>query len=127
MGIIYNDGYIGFSSKQYEKNKSFILTDVELVKEDLRNHIFTRYGERIKSPLFGTRIPDLIYEPLDDIALSIIFQDLTKVFNYDPRVILNDLRILPLYKDNSVKAIADLTFKYLDFRGQMDIHIEFEG
>ena len=127
MGIIYNDGYIGFSTKQYEKNKSFVLTDVELVKEDLRNHIFTRYGERIKSPLFGTRIPDLIYEPLDARVLSIIRDDLTKVFNYDPRVTLNDLRILPLYSDNAVKAIADLTFIYLDFTGQMDIHIEFEG
>ena len=127
MGIVFTDGYIGFSTKQYEKNKSFILTDVDLVKEDLKNHIFTRFGERPKNPMFGTRIPDLVYEPLDDIALSIISQDLTKVFNYDPRVTLNDLRVIPLYNDNSVKAIADLTFVYLNFSGQMDIHIEFEG
>lgn len=127
MGIIFRDGYIGFSTKQYEKDKSFTLTDVNLVKEDLLNHIFTRKGERVKMPTFGTRIPDLVYEPLDDRVLRIIDTDLRAVFNYDPRVTLNDLRILPLYQHNAVKAIADVTFIYLNFTGQMDIHIEFEG
>ncbi len=127
MGIIYTDGYIGFSSKQYEKNKSFVLKDVNLVKEDLKNHIFTRFGERLKMPLFGTRIPDLVYEPLDERALKIINDDLTKVFTYDPRVTLNNLRVIPMYQDNSVMAVADLTFIYLDFTGQMSINIEFEG
>lgn len=127
MGIIFNDGYIGFSTKQYEQNKNFILTDVDLVKQDLLNHIFTRRGERIKMPTFGTRIPDLIYEPLDQIALDIIDADLTAVFKYDPRVTLNNLVLIPSYQENMVKAIADVTFIYLNFNDQMDIHIEFEG
>lgn len=127
MGIVFNDGYIGFSTRQYEKNKSFILTDVDLVKQDLLNHIFTRKGERVKMPTFGTRIPDLVYEPLDASALDIITTDLTAVFKYDPRVTLNNLRVIPLYEDSAVKAIADVTFIYLNFNDQMDIHIEFEG
>jgi phage baseplate assembly protein W len=127
MGIVFRDGYIGFSTKQYEKSKSFILTDVNLVKEDLLNHIFTRKGERLKMPTFGTRIPDLVYEPLDERVLGIIQDDLTTVFTYDPRVTLNELRIIPLYQDNAVKAIADLTYVYLNFTGVLDIHIEFEG
>lgn len=127
MGIVFTDGYKGFSTKQYERNKSFILTNVELVKEDLRNHIFTRRGERLKMPTFGTRIPDLVFEPLDAVALRIINQDLTTVFTYDPRVVLNSLQVLPVYENNTVTAFADLTFVYLNFSGVMDIHIEFEG
>lgn len=127
MGIVFTDGYTGFSTKQYENNKSFILTDINLVKEDLRNHIFTRRGERPKMPTFGTRIPDLPYEPLDDTSLRIIREDLTAVFNYDPRVRLDNLQVLPLYGINTVKAIADLTYIYLNFSDQFDVHIEFEG
>lgn len=126
MSIIKLDGYIGFSSKSYEKNKSFILRDVELVKEDLKNHIFTRKGERVKMYTFGTRIPDIQFEPLDFRTLNIVTEDLTAVFNYDPRVDLLDLKILPLYEESAIVAIADLNFKYLNFNDQLDIRIEFE-
>lgn len=127
MGIVFKDGYVGFSTKQYEKNKSFILTDVDLVKEDLLNHIFTKKGDRPKMPNFGTRIPDLAFEPLDAKSLRIVNVDLTAVFNYDPRVKLNTLRILPLYEEKAIVAVADLDFIYLNFSGQLDIRIEFEG
>lgn len=126
MGRITNDGYVGFSSKNYEKNKSFRLTDVEIVKEDLRNHIFTRRGERIKMTTFGTRIPDLPFEPLDDMSLSIVREDLTTVFNYDPRVSLIQLNVIPLYDESAILAIADLNFIYLNFSGQLDIRIDFQ-
>lgn len=120
------DGYTGFSSKNYEKTKSFKIYDVEAVKTDLLNHIFTRKGERIRMPNFGTRIPDMVYEQLDDITLNIIETDLTTVFNYDPRVSLHALRIIPLYRENTVVAIADLFFNYLNFSDQLDIRIEFQ-
>lgn len=126
MAIIKLDGYIGFSSKRYEKNKSFVIRDVELVKEDLKNHIFTRKGERVAMYTFGTRIPDLPFQPLDDISLNIVREDLTMVYNYDPRVELLDLRIIPLFEESAIVAIADLNFIYLNFNDQMDIRIEFE-
>lgn len=126
MAITRNDGYIGFSSKNYERNKSFRLTDIELVKEDLKNHIFTRKNERVKMATFGTRIPDLPFEQLDDITLEVVREDLTTVFNYDPRVQLISLRVIPLYNESAIVAIADLNFIYLNFSDQLDIRIDFQ-
>jgi len=126
MAIIGKDGYTGFSSKNYEKNKSFRLTDIELVKEDLRNHIFTRQGERVKMATFGTRIPDLPFEQLDDMTLEVVREDLTKVFSYDPRVSLRELQVIPLYEESAILAIADLNFIYLNFSDQLDIRIDFQ-
>lgn len=118
--------YKGFSSQEYERTKTFVLKDVELVKRDLMNHIFTRKGERVKMSSFGTRIPDLVFEPLDDITLSIITEDLTEVFKYDPRVELLNLRVVPFFDEYAVIAYAELRYIELNLNDRFDIRIEFK-
>ena len=92
--------YKGYSSFEFQKNKSFKLTDVDLVKLDLLNHIFTRKGERVMMPDFGTIIPDLVFDPLDSETLTTIEDELRSVFDYDPRVSLVQLTLEPLYDEN---------------------------
>lgn len=119
--------YRGYSSYEYQANKTFSITDLELVKLDLLNHIFTRRGERVMMPTFGTRIPDLVFEPLDGITMDIIEEDLRAVFNFDPRVKLLDLRLLPSYDTNSIVASARLLYIELNLTDNLDINIVFEG
>lgn len=119
--------YRGFSSHEYDANKTFSIIDVELVKLDLLNHIFTRRGDRVMMPSFGTRIPDLAFEPLDEITLQILEEDLRFVFNFDPRVKLLDLKIVPNYDANAVTASAKLLYVELNLSGDLDINIVFEG
>lgn len=78
-------------------------------------------------PNFGTRIPDLAFEPLDDITLQILEEDLRSVFAFDPRVELIKLNIVPSYDTNSVVASARLFYIELDLTGNIDINIVFEG
>lgn len=119
--------YRGFSSYQYQTTKSFGIMDVELVKLDLLNHIFTRKGERVMMPNFGTRIPDLAFEPLDEFTLAILEEDLREVVNFDPRVNLLDLVITPYYDNNAVVASLKLLYIELNIQGNLDINITFEG
>lgn len=120
--------YKGFSSYQYEYNKGLHLVDVELVKRDLLNHIFTRRGERVKMPLFGTRIPDLLFEPLDNETISIVETDLLTVFNSDPRVqIVGGIIITPNYDENSLTAAAILNYLELNLTDLFDINLEFQS
>lgn len=119
--------YCGYSSYEYQNNKSFSLTDIELVKLDLLNHIFTRKGERVMMPNFGTRIPDLAFEPLDNYTLSILDEDLRAVFAFDPRVELMALNIIPIPDSNTVIASAKLLYVELNMQGSLDINITFEG
>lgn len=118
--------YKGISFTPYEKNKSLVLTNLDLVKQDLLNHIFTRRGERIMMPRFGTRIPDLLMEPLDEITISTIELDLIDVFDYDPRVQLLDLRVLPLFEEKAIIAEADLRYIEMRFEDTFEIRLEFE-
>lgn len=119
--------YRGYSSYEYEVNKTFSIADVELVKLDLLNHIFTRRGDRVMMPGFGTRIPDLVFEPLDQITLDILEEDLRAVFAFDPRVQLLSLVIDPSYDTNTVTASAKLLYIELNLAGNLDINITFEG
>lgn len=119
--------YRGYSTYEYQRNKSFILTDIEIVKMDLLNHIYTHKGERVMMPNFGTRIPDLAFEPLDQITLDILEEDLRAVIAFDPRVQLLELRILPYYDTNTVIASARLLYIELNTTGNLDLNITFEG
>jgi phage baseplate assembly protein W len=118
--------YRGYSSHEYQAKKTFSVTDVELVKLDLLNHIYTRRGERVMMSGFGTRIPDLPFEPMDEITLSILEEDLRTVFQFDPRVQLLQLNINPSYDTNTVTASARLLYIELNVVGNLDIHIVFE-
>lgn len=118
--------YRGYSSYEYQKNKTFSIVDVELVKLDLLNHIFTRRGDRVMMPTFGTRIPDLVFEPLDGITLDVLEEDLRAVFAFDPRVQLLELEVQPDYDGNTVTASAKLLYIELNIIDGLDINIVFE-
>lgn len=119
--------YRGFSSHEYQNKKHFNLKDIELVKLDLLNHIFTRKGERVMMPTFGTRIPDMAFEPLDEMALMIIEEDLNAVIKQDPRVELVQMNIVPNYDTNTIIAGVKLLYKEFKIVDDMNINIVFEG
>lgn len=118
--------YRGFSSFEFERKKTFKLNDIELVKMDLLNHIFTRRGERVMMPRFGTIIPDLVFEPLDEGTMNTLEDELRYVFNYDPRVSLLNLKLTPAYDQNMVQASATLLYVELNMVDNLELNIQFE-
>lgn len=119
--------YRGYSSFEFEATGSFKINDVELIKLDLLNHIFTRRGERVMMPRFGTIIPDLVFEPLDEETIDVVDSELRGVFDYDPRVELLQMDIAPNYDNNAVTAQCKIRCIELDTTELMDLNIEFEG
>ena len=122
--------YKGFSFKNWQKNKSFRLTDVELVKQNLLNNLFTRPGERVGQGNYGTSIQDLLFEPFDENAVVLISDQVRNVINNDPRVILasEDDFITNADFDNSVLQIsARLFYVELALFDILDINLEFES
>lgn len=119
--------YKGYSTYEYERNKSLKLLDMELVKMDLLNQIFTRRGERVMMPNFGSIIPDIVFEPLDEETLEIMERDLVAVVNFDPRVELLQFSLEPIYDQNYVAVHMRLLFVELDLVDNVDLNILFEG
>lgn len=115
--------YKGFSMFEYQKNKTFSLTDMEIVKMDLLNHIFTRKGERVMMPDFGTNIPDLVFEPMDNQTLSELETELLAVFDYDPRVEIIDFYMDPSYDTNTVSVYVKLVYIELNIQDVLNLSI----
>lgn len=113
--------YLGFST--FAK-KGFQLSGTELINRDLLNHIYTLKGERVMMPGYGTRIPLIAFEPLDQLILQDIEDDLREVVAYDPRVNLIDIAVTALPNNNAVVAFLDLEYVEL---GTFDtLHLEFK-
>jgi len=106
--------YKGFSTANWLQTKSFQVADIEAIKHDLSNHIFTRLGERVMQPGFGTRIPDMAFEPNDEETIKIIKDDVVKVINYDPRVQLKSVEVYPIPDNNTI--IIMVTVYYVEFQ-----------
>lgn len=115
--------YRGFSFAGWKKRKSFRLNDIELVKRDLLNHIYTIKGEHRMMPNFGTRIPLLAFEQANAETLSIVDTDLREVFNYDPRVKLINLSVLNLPDNNAIIGLADLLYVEFNVRDVLRIEV----
>ncbi len=118
--------YRGYSSFEFEKSKTFTLRDIELVKLDLLNHIFTQSGTRVMMPTFGTIITELTFEPLDSETLDELYEQVKSVLDFDPRVETIKLVIVPDYDTNSVVVEASLFYIELDTVDEFNLNIQFE-
>jgi len=118
--------YKGYSTFEFEKNKTLTLRDVELVKLDLLNHLFTQKGTRVMMPSFGTIIPELVFEPLDSDTLDELHSEVKSVLDYDPRVEILKLAVVPDYDTNTVIVEATLLYIELDTVDDFDLNIQFE-
>lgn len=119
--------YKGFSSYQFQRAKTFKLRDLELVKLDLLNHIFTKRGERVMMPAFGTIVPELVMEPLTSGLADLVQEEIVRVINYDPRVELLTIQTTPDFDRSSLSVAARAFFIELNMTSTIELNIEFEA
>lgn len=114
--------YKGFSTQAWLSNNRLGTSNIETVKRDLLNHIFTAPGERVGMPNWGTRIPLMTFEPNDEQTREIIYNDLKMVIDFDPRVqLIGELQVLTIPDTNAIVCFCDLL--YLEFNIQDTLNI----
>jgi phage baseplate assembly protein W len=87
---------------------NFVLEDKELAKRDLLNHFYTRKGERLGEPEFGSILPELIFEQLDDATIELVEEDVISVVSTDPRWQFQDVRVI--LEDHSIECEIQLIY-----------------
>jgi len=88
---------------------NFKLYDIELAKRDLLNEFYTRKGERLMSPQFGSIVWDLLFDPLTDEIIDAIRADCLRIVTKDPRLNLLNIDIV----DNEHTIIVTIILKYV--------------
>ena len=84
--------YKGYSTIGNHTTKTR-LEDAELIKRDLINHFNIRKGEKLMRPDFGTIIWDALFEPMTEDLRDAIVDDVTRIVNYDPRLIADSILV----------------------------------
>ena len=97
----------GFSTVDKVK-PSFNLTGAELVKRDLLNTFYTKRGERVMRPNYGSAIWDHLMDPATEELDSIVKNDIKKIISAEPRVSLLNLDVYVL--DYTISAEVQLKF-----------------
>ena len=83
--------FIGFSTQDLSSNRKYTLYNVDLVKQDLLNQFYTRKGERVMLPNFGTIIWDKLFETLNAVNKQEIIDDVVRIVKSEPRVTLQNV------------------------------------
>ncbi|WAX22843.1 hypothetical protein [Synechococcus phage S-M1] len=106
------------TGKQFKKSRTFLdlnvalsrnpfTDDVSTVKNDnaikqaVKNLVLTTPGEKPFQPLIGSRINNLLFEPLDAFTADAIRDEIINTINqYEPRVELTEVSVEPIYEGN---------------------------
>jgi phage baseplate assembly protein W len=102
--------YVGFSTVERNIPRTR-LYDIELVKRDILNHLFTKKGERIMNPEFGSIIHDLLFEPFTQSVRDRIVNDIKNIAEFDPRVEIVSIDV----NEEEYGITVNLNLKFLPF------------
>lgn len=111
----------GFSTLDRVK-APFTLTDHELIKRDLLNEFYTKKGERVMRPNFGSIIWDLLMDPNDDKLVSAVTEDIKRIVDKDTRV--EHVNTTVYLSDHAISA--DVELRYLPFNNVESLYLIFE-
>jgi len=111
----------GFSTLDRVK-APFTLTDQELIKRDLLNEFYTKKGERLMRPNFGSIIWDMIMDPNDSTLIDVVTDDIKRIVEKDSRV--EHVKTTVYISDHAISA--DVELRYLPFNNVESLYLIFE-
>jgi phage baseplate assembly protein W len=85
----------GSPVKPYNVGSQFGLVDTPLVIQDFVNSLNIRQGEKVGQPGYGTTLWSFIFEPNTTDVQFQLENEIRRVANFDPRLILNTVRAYP--------------------------------
>jgi phage baseplate assembly protein W len=103
--------FVGYSSVD-TSIKQTQYTDLDLIKRDLINHFFTRRGERVMRPDFGSIIWDMLFEPMTPDNVTLIVDDATRIVQSDNRISLTSINLVEY--DHGIQLQMNLYYQPAD-------------
>jgi phage baseplate assembly protein W len=102
---------------QLETSKKTKVIDIESIYQSIYNILTTRRGDRFFNPEFGSRIEELLFDPLDDItALNLLHEVVVVLERYEPRIRLDyaNTNITPNFNENKFDISISGTIKDIE-------------
>ena len=82
-----------------------VLKNATAIARSVKNIVFTQPGEKFFDEDFGSRVSRFLFENIDPVTASNIRDEIVQsILNYEPRVQLTNVRVVPDYDNNAMNA-----------------------
>lgn len=104
-------------------NDILVIKNEDAIKKSVTNLVRTILGERYFNPLLGTSVTRNLFEMVDEEIAIIMREEIMSVLkNFEPRIVLRDIKVIPLPDDNQINVEVEYDIVGLGFPKQ---NIEF--
>ena len=85
-----------------------VVNNADAIKQSIKNLVLTVPGEKLFNPSYGSRVSQLLFEPLDPFLVdSLQTEILNTIKNHERRVIVTNLECQPNYDENSIEVTLE--------------------
>ena len=96
-----------------------VLRNSNAIARSIRNIIFTSRGDKPFNPFFGSRVSELLFDPMDQITTLAIKTEIEETIkNFEPRVDLKEVQVDPSYDDNEYSVVINYEIIGIDVEPQ---------
>ena len=86
-----------------------VLKNSNAIARSIRNLIFTNRGDKPFNPFLGSRVNQMLFDPMDQISSVSLRSEIERTINsFEPRVNLDKVTVTPNYDENQY----DIVIKY---------------
>ena len=105
----FRDFSIGFKSNPNTEDFSVVKNE-NAIKQSVRNLVLTGFYERPFQPRKGSRLREMLFEPFDVFLAEDIREEIANVVKrFEPRVVLNSVRVTEGEERNTIEVELDYT------------------
>ena len=95
--------------------------DFSSISQSIQNILMTNHYEKPFRPDFGSNIRKLLFENIDVMNASILDQEIRNTIkNHEPRVLIEDLQVIPDYEENWYSV--NMTFSIINLSAPISIN-----
>lgn len=117
---------IGNGLNVIDTNDIVVSNNREAIKNSIYNIFSTKKGEMILNPTFGSSLEMFLFENVSPIIGQKIGDTIySTIKQYEPRIVLNSVRVYPNYDENLYRV--NISYRYLGLTELMDLQVSQEG
>jgi phage baseplate assembly protein W len=103
----FKDLSMSFSRNRFTDDVSSV-TNENSIKQAIKNLILTVPGEKPFQPLVGSRVYELLFEPLDPFTVDAIQDEIINtITQHEKRVQLINVDVTPIYENNKINVTVE--------------------
>jgi len=103
----FKDLSMSFSRNRFTDDVSSV-TNENSIKQAIKNLILTVPGEKPFQPLVGSRVYELLFEPLDPFTIDAIQDEIINtITQHEKRVQLINVDVTPIYENNKINVSVE--------------------